>query len=216
VWKIHGRRTDGWTNDDFPTETTPGDATTLKWKGQPIANTSENRNRADLDYTGSAMPPPEAVKAGKVKPLTDEDRRTIARWIDLGCPIDFDHDSKNPEARGYGWMCDDNRPTLTLTYPRAGANPLLQRVVVGMHDYYSGLDADSFQVKADFALEGVEAGENLARKFRPLSPGVWELRLTKPLTELPKGKLTVSVKDRQGNVSRIERTFSVSAEKTGR
>ena len=27
-----------------------------------------------LDYTGSVMPPPEAVKAGKVKPLTDEDR----------------------------------------------------------------------------------------------------------------------------------------------
>jgi hypothetical protein len=113
-------------------------------------------------------------------------------------------------------MCDDNRPTLTLTYPRAGANPLLQRIVVGMHDYYSGLDADSLQVKADFALDGVEAGENLAKKFRPLSPGVWELRLTKPLTELPRGKLTVSVKDRQGNVSRIERTFSVAPEKSGR
>jgi hypothetical protein len=28
---------------------------------------------------------------------------------------------------------------------------------------------------------------------------------------LPKGKLTVSVKDKQGNVSRIERTFTVAA-----
>src|SRR5207248_2991252 len=140
VWKIHGRRTDGWSNDDFPTESTPGDANTLRWKGQPIANTSENRNRADLDYTGSAMPPPEAVKSGKVKPLTDEDRLTIVRWIDLGCPIDFEYDPKNSEARGYGWMCDDNRPTLTLTYPRAGTNPSLERIVVGMHDYFSGLE----------------------------------------------------------------------------
>jgi hypothetical protein len=42
-----------------------------------------------------------------------------------------------------------------------------------MHDYYSGLEMDSFQVTADFAIDGVAAGENLAKKFRPLSPGVW-------------------------------------------
>jgi hypothetical protein len=42
---------------------------------------------------------------------------------------------------------------------------------------------------------------------------VWELKLGKPITDLAKGKLTVSVKDRQGNVSRIERTFSVGAAK---
>src|SRR5205823_554849 len=133
TWKIHGRRTDGWTNDDFPTETVPGDANTLAWKGKPIPNTHENQNRADLDFTGTAMPPPEAVKSGKVKALTDEDRRTIVRWIDLGCPIDLDYDAAKPQAAGYGWMCDDNRPTLTLTYPRAGANELLTRILVGMH-----------------------------------------------------------------------------------
>ena len=27
VWKIYGQRLDGWTNDDFPTETVPGDPT---------------------------------------------------------------------------------------------------------------------------------------------------------------------------------------------
>jgi hypothetical protein len=40
---------------------------------------------------------------------------------------------------------------------------------------------------------------------------VWELRLAKPLTALERGQLAVSVRDRQGNLSRIERTFSVSA-----
>jgi hypothetical protein len=209
TWKIHGRRTDGWSNDDFPTEKVPGDVSTLHWKGKPIANTSENRNRADLDFTGSAMPPPEAVKAGKVKPLSDEDKRTIVRWIDLGCPIDFDHDPKDLGKRGYGWMADDNRPTLSLTYPQPGANEKLTRILVGMHDYYSGLDPKTFRVTADFEIDGVAAGEDLADRFKPLSQGVQELKLQKPLARLQRGKLTVEVKDRQGNLTRIERIFSV-------
>jgi hypothetical protein len=55
----------------------------------------------------------------------------------------------------------------------------------------------------------VKAGENLAPRFKAKTPGVWELLLSRPLTELPKGKLIVSVQDRQGNITRIERTFSV-------
>jgi Hydrazine synthase alpha subunit middle domain len=219
VWKIFGRRTDGWTNDDFPTETVPGNATTLQLKGKPIPNTSENRNRADLDFTGSVMPPPAAVAGNydapdgtkiKVAPLTDEDRLTLVRWIDLGCPIDLDYDQAHPEARGFGWMCDDNRPTLTLTYPAPGANETLTRILVGMDDYYSGLVMDSFQVVADFPVEGLAAGENLAKRFQPVTQGVWALKLTRAITNLPKGKLTVTIKDKQGNVSRIERTFSVA------
>ena len=31
-------------------------------------------------------------------PLTDEDRRTLVRWIDLGCPIDLDYDPQQPRA----------------------------------------------------------------------------------------------------------------------
>src|SRR5262249_33950071 len=134
---------------------------------------------------------------------------TIVRWIDLGCPIDLDFDPAKPEERGFGWMQDDNRPTLTLTYPKPGANGPLTRIMVGMHDYDSGLDMASFQVVADFSMGGVAAGQNLASKFKAKTPGVWELTIDKPLTELPKGKLTVSVKDRQGNITRIDRTFSV-------
>ena len=42
-----------------------------------------------------------------------------------------------------------------------------------------------------------------------MNPGVWELKFAKPITRLNRGNVTVRVKDRQGNVSRIERTFSV-------
>jgi hypothetical protein len=106
-------------------------------------------------------------------------------------------------------MGDDQRPTLTVTSPAAGVNPPLTRIVVGMADAYSGLDLASFRVVADFALDGVPAGQNLAERFKLHSPGIWELTPSQPLTELHRGKLSVSVRDRQGNVSGVERVFSV-------
>ena len=106
-------------------------------------------------------------------------------------------------------MGDDQRPTLTLTYPAPGENKSLSRILIGMADAYTGLDAASFQVTADFELDGVAAGENLAGRFTPLSGNRWEWKLARPVGELPDGILTVSVRDRQGNISRIQRKFSV-------
>jgi hypothetical protein len=210
IWKVFGKRLDGWDNDDLPHETVPGNPTSLRHKGKAIPDTPQARELSHLAYTGSIMPPPDAVKSGKVKPLTDEDRLTLVRWIDLGCPIDLDFNPKEPAKRGQGWMSDDQRPTLTLTYPNAGANSELTRILIGMHDVGTGLDTSSFQVTADFPVDGVEAGKNLASRFTTKSQGVWELRLDKPITALPRGSVTVSVKDRQGNITTIERTFSVA------
>ncbi|MCS6864191.1 MAG: hypothetical protein RMJ56_10280 [Gemmataceae bacterium] len=206
IWKIYGQRLDGWSNDDFPTETTPGDPRTLALKGQPVPNTPANRNRADLDFTGSIMPPPEAVASGQVQPLSDEDRLTLVRWIDLGCPIDLHYNPAQPEATKYGWFLDDQRPTLTVTFPQAGTNAPLDRFLIGMHDYGSGLDMATFTVIADFAVNGVPAGENLAPKFQSRGDGVYELKLDSPLT-LKRGHLSVSIKDKQGNLTRLDRRF---------
>lgn len=219
VWKIYGKRLDGWTNDEFPTETEPGNPKTLHWKGEPLANTPANRARADLDYVGDAMPPPSALTGDftapdgskvKVPPLSDEDRRTLVRWIDLGCPIDLDYDASRPTAKGYGWMLDDQRPTLTLASPLPGTNAPLTHLRVGMYDY-GGLAPDSLRVVADFPVAGMKAGEDLAAKFRQAAPGVWELTLPTPLT-VAAGKLVVSVRDQQGNITRIERTFRAGRE----
>jgi hypothetical protein len=57
-------------------------------------------------------------------------------------------------------MLDDQRPTLTLTYPQPGANKSLKRILIGMHDYDTGLDMSTFQVSASFPLDGTPAGEN--------------------------------------------------------
>jgi hypothetical protein len=216
IWKVYGKRLDGFRNEDIPSPPLDFD------NEHHIVNWGHHhhRERMDVDYRGSVMPPPKAVagtykgpdgKLIKVAPLSDEDRLTLVRWIDLGSPIDLDSDPAHPERRGQGIACDEQRPTLTLTYPQASVNAPLTRLLVGMHDYYSGLDADSFRVVADFPLDGTPAGQNLASRFTALPGNRWELKLAKPLADLPKGKLTVSVKDRQGNITRIERTFSVAA-----
>jgi hypothetical protein len=207
AWKIFGKRLDGFRNDDHPSETTPGSGI-LEFKGKAV-DRHKFKTRADITYAGSVMPPPEAVKAGKVKPLSDEDRRTIVRWIDLGCPLDRDYNPYEPARRGHGFACDDTRSTLTLTYPAAGHNAELTRILIGMHDYYSGLDMTTFEVYADFNVNGVSANRNLARYFKATHGGVWELVFRKPIRHLDSGYLAVRVRDEQGNVSRIERSFSV-------
>jgi len=197
TWKLFGHRVDG-----FPEKPSAGDKS---YYGYQV--------RGGVPWTGfkgSVMPPPNAVKSGKVAALTDEDRRTIFRWIDLGCPIDLDFDPQQPDRRGNGWMLDDQRPTLTLTYLQPGVNKSLTRILIGMHDYDTGLDISTFQVNASFPLDGVPAGENFASRFRPRSDGVWELELKTPMVNLVSGEVSVSVRDRQGNTSRIVRAFSIS------
>ncbi len=117
----------------------------------------------------------------------------------------------SPKQRGYGWFLDDNRPILTITEPSAGKNSQFGRILIGMHDYYSGLDEASFRITADFAVDGHAPGENLAAGFQQKTQGVWELKLREPIAALPSGKLTASVKDRQGNETRIERTIRVDS-----
>lgn len=209
TWKVFGERMDGWSNDDFPTARIAGDPSTLELAGEKLDDSRANRNRSDLDFRGSVMPPPAAVKAGKVEPLSDKDRLTIVRWIDLGCPIDLDYDATNPERRGFGWAVDDKRPTLAVTEPAAGANSKLTRILIGMDDYYTGIVADSLTVETDFAVNGAKAGENLGSKFQEIGDGIFELKLQQPLPTGKQYSISVSVRDREGNVTRLDREFSV-------
>jgi hypothetical protein len=208
AWKIFGRRLDGFSNDDHPSESQPG-ARDLVLKGEPV-DMQKYRAKWDIDFVGRQMPPAEAVRSGKVEPLSDEDRRTLVRWMDIGCPIDLDYDPASPEERGFGWMCDDNRPIVALTLPQPHHNAApLNEIVIGLHDYYTGLDLDTFTVTADFAVSGAEPGENIAPRFEQASRGVWRWRLNESIKSLREGRITVSIKDKQGNINKIERTFSV-------
>jgi hypothetical protein len=215
IWKIYGERLDGFSNDDIasPKLDYEDDKNVLEWCHQ-----GKNKER-DVDFTGTAMPPPEAVAGTfksasgenvKVPPLSAAEKLAFVRWVDIGCPIDLDYDPARPAERGRGWMLDEGRPTLALALPAAGKNAEpLSRILFGMYDYLTALDPASLTVTADFAIDGIPPGENLASKVKALDDSRWELKLDQPISKLAKGVLTVSVKDKQGNVSRVERTFSV-------
>jgi hypothetical protein len=197
VWKVFGRRLDGWTNEDHPTESVPGDPKTLP--------PGVNPNHADIDFRGSACPPP----GSSVPSLTEDEKLRFARWVDLGAPI------TSPESlrRKTGWFLDELRPTLTLSLPRAGRTTApLDSIRIGAFDYYSGLDRKSLSVKASFALNRAPAGTELASLFAESGDHVWTMAVDPPLTSLASGVIVVSIRDRQGNTSRIERTVSVEAD----
>jgi hypothetical protein len=191
VWKIFGRRLDGWTNASHPTERVPGDATTLP--------PGTSANLADLDYTGSIMPPADAA----VPRLSEAEKRLIARWVDLGVPIDTGFRTSNA---GFGWFLDDLRPTLEVSAPRAGANTTPPNAIrIGVTDAYSGIRAGSLSVTADFVVQGLAPGAELASLARPVADGVYEIPIV-PSTTL-RGTVSVSVSDNQGNVTRVRRSF---------
>jgi hypothetical protein len=194
VWKLFGERLDGWTNADHPTESVPGNAATLPPGAAP--------NAADLDYTGTIMPP---VDSG-VPPLSEDEKRMVARWIDLGAPIDLSADYQNP---GYGWHLDDLRPALAVSAPRAGRNEQVDRIRVGFADANSGIEPGSLSVRADIAIGAAPAGAELAGHFVATADGVYEWLLPAPLPALAAAELAVEIRDIQGNRTRDVRRFSV-------
>jgi hypothetical protein len=171
IWKLFGRRLDGWSNADHPTESIPGNKATLP-AGASV-------NDADLDYAGTIMPP----AGSALPPLTEDEKMMFARWVDLGCPID----SGQIDGHGnYGWFLDDLRPTLTVSSPRPNENrsPLTE-IRVGLADAYTGIDQTSLSVKAAFAVNGLAPGSELVSLGSFVDEGIFSIRLATPLLELP-------------------------------
>lgn len=194
AWKVFGQRLDGWTNADHPTESVPGNAATLPLGADP--------NEADLDYTGTIMPP---VGSG-VPPLSIDERMTIARWIDLGCPIDRGAATGHP---GFGWFLDDLRPTVAIAEPRPGYNPVAPtRILLGLADANSGIDLSSLSVRASFPIAGRSPGSELADLAVIAADSVWQLGFGSALPPLAEAHVWVEVADHQGNVTRVDRQFA--------
>jgi hypothetical protein len=197
LWKIFGQRLDGWTNADHPTETTPGDAATLPGGASAI-------NRADLDYTGSIMPPPNSGYPA----LSDDEKMNMARWVDLGCPI---NEGENDADKDYGWYLDDVRPALAVSAPRPGLNTqALSFIRVGVADAYSGIKPNSLSITASIPLAGRAAGAQLADLAGAGVEGVFTIPLATALSSATDAHLFASVQDNQGNFTRVNVKFSVN------
>lgn len=188
VWKVFGERLDGWTNDDHPTEAVPGDVSTLP--------AGAGANAADLDFTGEIMPPPDSG----VPPLTDEEKLTIARWIDLGCPIDRDGSGE------HGWFLDEIRPTLEVSVPRSGRDmTVLEEIVVGVADANSGIAGGSLSIVASFDVDGRPAGAQLADLAAEIGDGIYRIAPSAPVVVPTDGEIVFEVSDVQGNTTRVVR-----------
>jgi hypothetical protein len=194
MWKIFGERLDGWSNADHPTESVPGDAGTLP-PGAAV-------NQADLDFTGTMMPPP----GSGVPPLSEDQKMTMARWIDLGCPINLGDGGPNED---FGWFVDDVKPAVAVSSPRPGGNDPAPSVIrVGLADAYSGIDLGSLSITADFDVAGRSPGEELADLASASGGDIFTI----PLGALEEDvflHVTVVAADNQGNETRVRRRFFV-------
>jgi hypothetical protein len=183
IWKLYGQRFDGWSNADHPTESVPGIAATLP----PGAD----RNAADLDYTGMPMPPPPAL------PLSEDERLTFVRWIDLGAPIDTGDEA-------FGWRLDDLKPTLALRLPRPATNSLaVTEIRIGLADANSGIDLASLSITADVPINGRPAGVELADLAVAVGDGIRAIALSTPIAQVTNRHVHASVRDNQGNSSHL-------------
>ena len=196
IWKIFGRRLDGWTNVDHPTETVPGDSATLP--------SGASASEADVDHTGEIMPPP----GSGVPPLSEDEKMTFARWVDLGCPIN----SGTGGNADYGWFADELPPTLTVSSPCQNRNTIpLTEIRVGVADAYTGLDTPTLSIKADFPVNGAPTGAELAGQGSFIAPGIYSIPLEPPISNLATSLVTASVADLQGNTNRVEVRFWVES-----
>ncbi|MFO0945002.1 MAG: hypothetical protein U1D30_03510 [Planctomycetota bacterium] len=190
AWKVLGERTDGWTNDSFPTESKPGDRSTLP-PGTKVDD-------CDIDYVGTSMPPPDSGLT-----LTPMEKAKIVRWIDFGCPVSaFPEGDPRPN-----FFTDGLRPTIALQSPKR--NGIFHEIRFGCYD--QNLDRTKISVIASWPIQGRAAGRELADLFVE-NDWVWILPLgnkEKPL----QGFVKVTAWDKQGNRHRVTRTFSNDASK---
>ena len=194
IWKLYGRRLDGWSNTDHPSESTLGQASTLP--------AGSDANDADIDFTGSIMPPP-----GSAPSLSIDEKMLFARWIDLGAPIN----ENAAGAAAFGWDHDEQKPTATMGLPMPGRNAALNAFRFGFFDADSGINLSSLSLRANFNVNGNAAGTELAGLVVTSAPWVRTLPLNTPLAGLNNAELRLSVRDQLGNETLIVRRFSVAA-----
>ncbi|MDT0627682.1 hypothetical protein [Alteromonas sp. W364] len=95
--------------------------------------------------------------------LTDDDKRTIARWIDLGSPIDF------PELEidggvGFRYTDDYQLPIINISKPITGSN-FDKNASIGFNDAMSGIDWNSLSITI-IPLDSAETEQTISNYVR--------------------------------------------------
>ncbi|HBL26865.1 MAG TPA: hypothetical protein DD490_08530, partial [Acidobacteria bacterium] len=175
----------------------------LLWKvwGERLDGRRNQDRGDDLDFAVTAAHP-----AGGVPGLTAEQKLTLARWVDLGAPIDL----ATAGDPAWGFLEDDLRPTLVLrpSVARARQAGFFDALEIAAFDVESGVVAGSLSVTCNLRLGSFAPGANLAAGKR-LDPEGSVLRLLLPRrVRMTEGAVfTVSVRDAAGHLTKVVRAF---------
>jgi hypothetical protein len=173
----------------------------LIWKlyNQRLDGRQNGDRPDDLDFTPHSKP----------HGATLAEIRTISRWIDLGCPMDF----QSSIHAGYRYTDDNGLPVLNVATPVRGWNGSFDGVIrVGAADAESGIDWASLQVALDDDLSDGVRFERIVASTITRAPGssvVW-VTLLEPLPRDRELLLSVEVKDNAGNSNRETLRFWIS------
>ena len=160
--------------------------------------------------------------------ITDEEKRTIARWVDLGSPIDF------PVTDGMGYTDDYQLPVVNIYTPHLWGNTGAgAQLKVGFADAKSGIDKATLSVKYfkidasiisqlpdpsivvdDTAIAKLKQAIASAEKTVAID-AVQDIDAKNILTKdlgLPAGEyvITVSINDHTGNTGVASRRFTIN------
>ncbi|HSE39457.1 MAG TPA: hypothetical protein VLH08_01720, partial [Acidobacteriota bacterium] len=107
---------------------------------------------------------------------------------------------------------DDLRPSLNVNQPRPGQNAnAVSEIRFGAGDTYTGVDASTFSITSDLAINGRNPGDELFDLAQSVAPGVYSIAVSPPITQAQNAHIFAEVKDIQGNVARVKEEFSVGA-----
>ena len=136
--------------------------------------------------------------------LTWGEKETLARWVDLGAPID--------SGQPWGWFEDDLRPTLWVapTVLQASLAPV-SAISLGAYDLEAGLKPNSLSVTLNVSVGGHAPGYNFAAGLSLANGGVLSVPLPAAVDLAALGAtLTVRISDNVGQVTTVVRRFSPS------
>jgi hypothetical protein len=175
----------------------------IVWKlfGQRLDGRLNTDRTDDLDFT------PHSGSHG----ATAEECRTIARWIDLGCPINF----TSAGHVGFRYTDDNTLPMINIGTPARGMNLSFDNVLrIGVSDGESPVNWSSLSVSLDTSLaDGVNpVPVSLSSLNRPVGSSVAYITLPSALQLDREMLLVVTVADTKGNSNRAVQRFWISSD----
>ena len=167
----------------------------LVWKifGRRLDGRTNAERSDDWDYLGDIMPPPGSP------PLTFEEKRTIALWVDLGCVVDLTPGVSSPADP----FDDQMKPSLVLGGIRTDYNEApVPPLTVSAYDAHSGIDPQSLSIVITRA--NGQKTLDLAAGMNVQEGQVYQFDINARLAGFADYRHTIdiSIADQAGNVTR--------------